>query len=90
MSFTYELEHKVYWAINSINVDLALVGNKSGLELSELEEIRLNVYDNIKLYKEKVKAWHEKHITHKMFEVGQRIFLFNSHFKLFSGKFKSR
>ena len=41
-------------------------------------------------YKEKMKAWHDKHIVRKEFEAGQRVLLFNSRLKLFPGKLKSQ
>ena len=37
-----------------------------------------------------MKDWHDKHIIRKEFEVGQRILVFNSRLKLFSGKLKSQ
>ncbi|XP_071924932.1 uncharacterized protein [Coffea arabica] len=50
-----EIEHKVYWAIKSINMDFNFAGEKRLLELSELEEHRLHAYENAKIYKEKIK-----------------------------------
>ena len=52
--------------------------------------MRLNAYESTKIYKERVKAWYDKHISHKQFEIGQNILLFNSHLKLFPGKLKLR
>nr|XP_027067481.1 uncharacterized protein LOC113693100 [Coffea arabica] len=60
------------------------------LELSELEEHRLHAYENAKIYKEKIKYWHDKHIIPKKFQVGQNVLLFNSRLRLFPGKLKSR
>ena len=55
------------------------VGDKKRvLQLSELEEFRNEAYENAKIYKEKMKAWHDKHIIRKEFESGQRVLLFNS------------
>ena len=48
------------------------------LQLSELDEFRKEVYENARIYKEKKKAWHDKHIFRKEFEVGQQVLLFNS------------
>ena len=58
--------------------------------MNELDELRNEAYENSKLYKAKSKAWHDKHIVNKEFKVGDLVLLFNSHFKLFPGKLKSR
>ena len=50
-----EIERKAYWAIKSINMDFRLAGGRRLLELSELEEHRLNAYENAKINKNKVK-----------------------------------
>nr|XP_016462058.1 PREDICTED: uncharacterized protein LOC107785298 [Nicotiana tabacum] len=60
------------------------------MQLNELDEFRLNAYENAKLYKEKTKRWHHKHIHHREFEPGQLVLLFNSRLRLFPGKLKSR
>ncbi|KAL5582009.1 hypothetical protein UlMin_014451 [Ulmus minor] len=39
---------------------------------------------------DKIKAWHDKRIHPKNFEVGQQVLLFNSRLRLFPGKLKSR
>ena len=59
------------------------------LQLSELEEFRLNVYKNTKMYKEKTQYWHDKHIKIKKIEIGQQVLLFNSRLRLFSEKLRS-
>ena len=41
------------------------------LQLSELDEFQNEVYENGRIYKEKTKAWHDKHIVRKDFESGQ-------------------
>ena len=42
-----------------------LVGGRRLLELSKLEEQRLYAYENVKIYKDKVKNWYDKHIIPK-------------------------
>ncbi|XP_071905631.1 uncharacterized protein [Coffea arabica] len=85
-----EIKHKAYWAIKSINMDFNFAGEKRLLERSELEEHRLHAYENAKIYKEKIKYWHDKHIIPKKFQVGEHVLLFNSRLRLFPEKLKSR
>ena len=85
-----ELEHRAYWETRMLNMDSKVAGEKRMLQLSELDEFCNEVYENARIYKEKMKAWHDKHIIRKEFEAGQRVLLFNSRLKLFPGKLKSR
>ena len=85
-----ELEHRAYWATSQLNMDSKMASEKHMLQLSELEEFRNEAFENAKIYKEKTKAWHDKHIARKEFEPDQRVLLFNSRLKLFPGKLKSR
>ena len=39
-------------------------------QLSELDEFRNEAYKNARIYKEKTKAWHDKHIIRKEFAAG--------------------
>ena len=48
-----EMEHKTYWALKFLNFDEVLSGEKRKLQLLELEEMRLNVYESSMLYKQK-------------------------------------
>ena len=81
-----ELEHRAYWATRQLNMDSTLAGEKRLLQLSELDEFRNEAYENARIYKEKTKAWHDKHITRKEFTSGQQVLLFNSPTKAFSGE----
>ncbi|XP_070017733.1 uncharacterized protein [Nicotiana sylvestris] len=70
-------------------MDMDLAGEKRLLQLNELDEFRLHAYENAKLYKEKTKRWHDKHIQPREFEPGQEVLWFNLRLKLFPGKLKS-
>ncbi|KAJ9162863.1 hypothetical protein P3X46_022605 [Hevea brasiliensis] len=85
-----KLEHKAYWAVRHYNLDLDTAGVKRKLQLQELEEIRLEAYENSKIYKEKTKAFHDKLILRKQFVIGQKVLLYNSILKLMPGKLHSR
>ena len=85
-----ELEHKAYRATRMLNMNLEMVGKKRMLQLNELDELRQNTYDSSRIYKEKTKAWHDKHLVHNELKLGQQVLLFNSRLKLFLGKLRSR
>ena len=71
-------------------MDSKLAREKRMLQLSELDEFHNEAYESSRIYKEKKKAWHDKHIVRKEFEPGQQVLLFNSRLKLFPGKLKSK
>nr|GMD89863.1 Pantetheine hydrolase [Ipomoea batatas] len=48
-----EYEHKAYWAISKLNLDENLAREKRLLKLNELEEFRMDAYENAKIYKER-------------------------------------
>jgi len=50
-----ELEHKAYWTIKNLNLNPKLAGEKRKLQLSELEELRMDDYENVRIYKERTK-----------------------------------
>ncbi|XP_073273286.1 uncharacterized protein [Primulina huaijiensis] len=85
-----ELEHKAYWAIKAFNINLDDASKLRKLQLNELEELRNDAYENSKIYKDKTKAFHDKNIMRKSFEIGQKVLLYNSRLHLFPGKLRSR
>ncbi|XP_022874201.1 uncharacterized protein LOC111393032 [Olea europaea var. sylvestris] len=64
------MEHRAYWAMKQLNMDLSAAGEKRLLQLNELDEFRMEAYENSKLYKERTKKWHDMHIQRREFEVG--------------------
>ncbi|CAN6476557.1 unnamed protein product [Victoria cruziana] len=85
-----ELEHRAFWAIKNFNFDMDKAGEKRKLDLSELEEIRNDAYESSKIFKEKMKAFHDKKILRKDFELGQKVWVYDSRLHLFPSKLKSR
>ncbi|GJT89834.1 hypothetical protein Tco_1078679 [Tanacetum coccineum] len=58
--------------------------------MNELNELRDQAYENSLIYKEKTKKIHDSKIKNRIFNVGDRVLLFNSRLKIFSGKLKTR
>ena len=72
-------------------MDLHLAGRKRQMQISELEEWREKAYHSSKIYKERIKWWHDKRIKHKEFKPGDKVLMFNSRVKLFGhGKLRSK
>src|SRR3954462_8976906 len=46
-------------------------------------------YESHRIYK-KLKFWHDRHIKQNFFQSGQKVLLYNSRLRLFSGKLRSR
>ncbi|GKE72626.1 reverse transcriptase domain-containing protein [Tanacetum coccineum] len=85
-----ELEHKVYWALKHANFNLKTAGDHRKLQLNELNELRVQAYENSLIYKERTKKLHNSKIKNRIFNVGDRVLLFNSRLKIFSRKLKTR
>nr|GEV93808.1 DNA-directed DNA polymerase [Tanacetum cinerariifolium] len=85
-----KLERKAYWALKQANFDLTVAGDHRKIQLNELNEIRDQAYENSLIYKEKTKKIHDSKIKNRIFNIGDRVILFNSRLKIFSGKLKTR
>ncbi|XP_074292457.1 uncharacterized protein LOC141619328 [Silene latifolia] len=85
-----ELEHRAYWAVKSFNLQMNEVGLHRKLQLQELVEIRNDSYESVLVYKAKTRAWHDNMIARRVFQVGEKVLLFQNHLRLFSGKLRSR
>ncbi|XP_057983806.1 uncharacterized protein LOC131168422 [Malania oleifera] len=85
-----KLEHRAYWVIKQCNFNIDDTGCVRKLQLSELDELRMDAYNNSKLSKERMKNFHDKHIQRKTFEPDQQVLLYNSRLHLFPSKLRSR
>nr|GEW14963.1 reverse transcriptase domain-containing protein [Tanacetum cinerariifolium] len=65
---------------------LQTAGNHKKVQLNELRD---QAYENSLIYKEKTKRLHDSKIKDRVFNSGDRVLLFNSRLKIFSGKLKS-
>nr|GEW58056.1 reverse transcriptase domain-containing protein [Tanacetum cinerariifolium] len=59
------------------------------VQINELNELRDQAYENSLIYKEKTKRLHDSKIKNRVFNIGDRVLLFNSRLNIFSGKLKS-
>nr|GEU96376.1 reverse transcriptase domain-containing protein [Tanacetum cinerariifolium] len=66
-----------------------LSGDHKKVQLNELNELRDQAYENSLIYKEKTKRLHDSKIKDRIFNIGDKVLLFNSRLKIFSGKLKS-
>ncbi|GJR94547.1 reverse transcriptase domain-containing protein [Tanacetum coccineum] len=85
-----ELRHKAYWALKHCNYDLVTAGDHQKVQINELNELRDQAYENSLIYKEKTKRIHDSKIKNRIFNVDDRVLLFNSRLKIFSSKLKTR
>nr|GEX45072.1 reverse transcriptase domain-containing protein [Tanacetum cinerariifolium] len=72
------------------NFDLKTAGDHRKIQINELNELRDQAYENSLIYKEKTKRIHDSKIKNRVFNIGDRVLLFTSRLKIFSGKLKSR
>nr|GEZ26267.1 reverse transcriptase domain-containing protein [Tanacetum cinerariifolium] len=82
-----ELEHKAYSDLKHANFNLQTTGDHKKFQLNELHD---QVYENSLIYKEKTKRLHDSKIKDRVFNIGDRVLLFISQLKIFSGKLRSR
>ncbi|XP_076887384.1 uncharacterized protein LOC143537518 [Bidens hawaiensis] len=86
-----ELDHRAYWALSSVNLDLTKAAKKRYFQIHEVEELGDEVYAISWSYKERTKALHDrKSRIVKEFKCGDQVLVYNSRLKLFPGKLRSR
>jgi len=65
-----EMEHRAFWALKWLNFDSKASADKRKIQLSELEEMRLNAYQPSRLFNEHMKAYHDKKLLKRSFQPG--------------------
>ncbi|RDX90037.1 hypothetical protein CR513_28145, partial [Mucuna pruriens] len=85
-----EIKYRAYWAIKRCNMAYDKVDKERKLQLQELEELRLEAYENSRIYKKKLKQFHDNKILKKELRVDLKVLLFHSRLKLIVGKLRSR
>nr|XP_009768324.1 PREDICTED: uncharacterized protein LOC104219348 [Nicotiana sylvestris]XP_016488990.1 PREDICTED: uncharacterized protein LOC107808943 [Nicotiana tabacum] len=85
-----ELEHKALWVLRQLNLNTETSGTNRVNGLHELEKFRFQAFESARLYKERMKLMHDKHILNRNFKLGELMLLYNSILRLFPGKLKSR
>jgi hypothetical protein len=90
MSLAFRIRTQSFWAVRELNRDFKLSSKKRLLDLSSLDEWRNEAYENARLFKEKVKQWHDKRILKREFHVGEKLLLYRSHLRFFAGKLLSK
>ncbi|GJZ91902.1 reverse transcriptase domain-containing protein, partial [Tanacetum coccineum] len=73
-----EMEHKAYWALKNVNLDLDTAEKHRYLQLNKLAELRNEAYEHSRAYKERTKRWHDAKIMDKEFHKGEEVLIFNS------------
>ena len=62
-----EHEHRALCAIKQLNIDLDKASELQKLQISKLDELRNEAYENAKITKHRVKVFHDKFIIRKTF-----------------------
>ncbi|XP_075096250.1 uncharacterized protein LOC142174366 [Nicotiana tabacum] len=68
-----ELEHKAWWAIKQLNLDMEAAGTSRVTKLHELEEFRYLSFESTKLYKERMKRLYDQNIVERNFKPGDML-----------------
>ncbi|XP_071689379.1 uncharacterized protein [Rutidosis leptorrhynchoides] len=85
-----ESEYRALWALKTCKFYPSKTGRHRKMQMKEFAELRDQAYETSYIYKERTKLLHDAKLTPSKFAPGDKVLIFNSLFKRFSGKFKSR
>nr|GEX55438.1 Pro-Pol polyprotein [Tanacetum cinerariifolium] len=78
-----------YFCNDQFSIVMTKYGVTHRLSTAYHPQISGQAYENSLIYKERTKKLHDDKIKNRIFNVGDQVLLFNSRFKIFSGKLKS-
>ena len=73
-----EIEHRAFWAVKECNMGIETAGAERKLQLQELENLRLEAYENSRIYKEKMKVVHDQNLKKREFQPEDFVLLYKS------------
>nr|GEZ65161.1 reverse transcriptase domain-containing protein [Tanacetum cinerariifolium] len=85
-----EMPQNFIQALKYANFDLETAGDHRKVQINELNKLYDQAYENSLIYKEKTKRLHDSKIKNRVFNISDRVLLFNSRLKIFFCKLKSR
>jgi hypothetical protein len=85
-----EFEIKTLRTASAVNLDLTDAQTARLHHLNELDEKRLDAIHQTTMIQQQRSKWHDKTIKHKQFQKGNWALLYDSRFKEFQGKLRTR
>jgi hypothetical protein len=88
--FPIEFEIKTLRTVSTVNLDLTMAQKSRLKQLNELDEKRLDAIHQTTMIQQQRKKWHDRIIKKKLFQKGDWAMLYDSRFKEFQGKLRTR
>nr|KAJ0213716.1 hypothetical protein LSAT_V11C400162750 [Lactuca sativa] len=89
----FKLDDELLGIVEFMNDKNNIMFNEMGIlrkvKFQELEEFQNKAFENSCIYKNKTTTFQDKYFSSKSVEIGQKVLLYASHIKGFSGKLRS-